>query len=114
MGYTHGSPFALKVLGSKLHTKRREELESKADKLKEYAQPKIVHIWWRSFDELDELENNLFLDIACFLKGESKNNAEEILSCLYKGAVCGISNLLDKCLLHIDSYKRISMPDMLD
>ncbi|KAL4290048.1 hypothetical protein GQ457_14G026060 [Hibiscus cannabinus] len=112
--YAQGSPLALKVLGSKLYTKCREEWESEADKLKEYAQPKILHILRRSFDKLDELEKNIFLDIACFLKGESKNNVEEILSCLYKGAVCGISNLLDKCLLHIDSYKRISMHDMLE
>ncbi|KAK8577204.1 hypothetical protein V6N13_122196 [Hibiscus sabdariffa] len=112
--YAQGSPLALKVLGSKLYTKRREEWESEADKLKEYAQPRIFHILRRSFEELDEAEKNIFLDIACFLKGEFKNNAEKILSCLYKGAVCGISNLLDKCLLHIDSYKRISMHDMLD
>ncbi|KAK8577199.1 hypothetical protein V6N13_122191 [Hibiscus sabdariffa] len=112
--YAQGSPLALKVLGSKLYTKCRQEWENEADKLKEYVQPKIFHILKRSFDELDESEKNIFLDIACFLKGESKKNAEKILSCLYKDAVGGISNLLDKCLLHIDSYKRISMHDMLE
>ncbi|KAK8621351.1 hypothetical protein V6N13_067786 [Hibiscus sabdariffa] len=114
LGYAQGNPLALQVLGSKLYAKSREEWEDEVDKLNEYAQPKLVHILRRSFDELDDSEKNIFLDIACFLKGESRNNIEEILSCLYKGVVCGISNLLDKCLLHINSYRRISMHDMLE
>ncbi|XP_039010014.1 disease resistance protein TAO1-like [Hibiscus syriacus] len=67
-----------------------------------------------SFDELDELEKNIFLDIACLFKGDFKEEVEEVLSCLYKGATCGINNLLDKCLLHMDSDGRISMHDMLE
>ncbi|KAK8552933.1 hypothetical protein V6N13_055710 [Hibiscus sabdariffa] len=112
--YAQGSPLALKVLGSKLYTKSRKEWESELDKLKEYGQPKISYILRRSFDELDEQEKNIFLDIACFLKGGSKEEVEEILGCLYKGALCGISNLLDKCLLHVTHLGQISMHDMLE
>ncbi|XP_039038992.1 disease resistance protein RPV1-like [Hibiscus syriacus] len=112
--YAQGNPLALKVLGSKLYTKSRKEWEGEVDKLKEYPQQKISQILKSSFDELDELEKNIFLDIACFFKQELKEDVEEILSCLYKGAACGISNLLDKCLVHIDSYRRISMHDMLE
>ncbi|KAE8669262.1 hypothetical protein F3Y22_tig00112249pilonHSYRG00140 [Hibiscus syriacus] len=114
LDYAQGNPLALKVLGSKLYTKSRKEWESEVDKLKEYAQPKISHILRWSFDELDELEKNIFLDVACFLKGELKDDVENVLSSLYKGALCGISNLFDKCLLHIDSYRFISMHDMLE
>ncbi|KAE8702150.1 hypothetical protein F3Y22_tig00110500pilonHSYRG00156 [Hibiscus syriacus] len=112
--YAQGNPLALKVLGSKLYTKSRKEWEGEVDKLKEYPQQKISQILKSSFDELDELEKNIFLDIACFFKRELKEDVEEILSCLYKGVACGISNLLDKCLVHIDSYRRISMHDMLE
>ncbi|XP_039029209.1 disease resistance protein RPP2A-like [Hibiscus syriacus] len=67
-----------------------------------------------SFDDLDEIEKNIFLDISCFFKGEVKEEEEEILSCLYEGTVSGINTLLNKCLLDIDSYRRISMHDMLE
>ncbi|XP_039038960.1 disease resistance protein TAO1-like [Hibiscus syriacus] len=112
--YAQGNPLALKVLGSKLYTKSRKEWEGEVDKLKEYPQQKISQILRSSFDELDKLEKDIFLDIACFFKRELKEDVEEILSCLYKGAACGISNLLDKCLVHIDSYGRICMHDMLE
>ncbi|KAE8669357.1 hypothetical protein F3Y22_tig00112249pilonHSYRG00351 [Hibiscus syriacus] len=112
--YAQGSPLALKVLGSKLYTKSRKEWESEVDKLKEYAKPKISQILMISFDELDEQEKNIFLDIACLLKGETKKEVEEILSCLYEGAMCGISDLLDKCLIEVDSKGVICMHDMLE
>ncbi|XP_052477575.1 disease resistance protein RPV1 isoform X2 [Gossypium raimondii] len=112
--YARGSPLALRVLGSKLYKKSRKEWESEVDKLKEYDQPKISQILRSSFDDLDEVEKNIFLDIAIFFKGTFKKDVEEILSCYYKGAVCGISNLIDKCLLGSTSYDgRIVMHDML-
>ncbi|KAG8480102.1 hypothetical protein CXB51_025355 [Gossypium anomalum] len=109
VGYAQGNPLALKVLGSKLYTKSRKEWESEVDRLKEYGQPKISQILKSSFDELDELEKNLFLDIACFFKGKFKTEVEDILCSLYNGAVCGISNLVDKCLLDVSCFQ-----DMLD
>ncbi|XP_039034779.1 disease resistance protein RUN1-like [Hibiscus syriacus] len=112
--YAQGNPLALIALGSKLYTKDRKVWVDEGDKLGEIPHPKLVHILRRSFDELDDSDKNIFLDIACFLKGEPNSFVEEILSCLYKGVVSGISNLLDKCLLHMDSYGRISMHDMLE
>lgn len=101
VGYAQGNPLALKVLGSKLYTKLRKEWESEMDRLKEYGQPEISQILKSSFDGLDELKKNLFLDIACFFKGECKYEVEKVLRPLYNGAVCGISNLVDKCLFDI-------------
>ncbi|KAL1080357.1 hypothetical protein V6Z11_D10G288700 [Gossypium hirsutum] len=115
IAYARGSPLALRVLGSKLYKKSRKEWESEVDKLKEYDQPKISQILRSSFDDLDEVEKNIFLDIAIFFKGTCKKDVEEILSCCYKGAVCGISNLIDKCLLDSTSYDGgILMHDMLE
>ncbi|KAK8662574.1 hypothetical protein V6N13_092144 [Hibiscus sabdariffa] len=111
--YAQGSPLALKVLGSKLYTKSRLDWESEVDKLKDYAEPKLSQILKSSFDGLNMVEKKIFLDIACFLKGESKEKVQEILNCLYKGAVSGINNLVDKCLIHIN-YGHISMHDMLE
>ncbi|KAK8662568.1 hypothetical protein V6N13_092139 [Hibiscus sabdariffa] len=111
--YAQGNPLALKVMGSKLYTKSRLYWESEVDKLKDYAEPKLSQILKSSFDGLDMVEKKIFLDIACFLKGKSKKNVQEILSYLYNGAVSGINNLVDKCLIHFnDGY--ISMHDMLE
>ncbi|XP_039010016.1 disease resistance protein RPS4B-like [Hibiscus syriacus] len=113
--YSQGNPLALKVLGSNLRTKSKEEWESEVDKLKECAEPKFEHIFKSSFDGLDEISKNIFLGVACFLKGNLKEDVEEIINCLYKGAASGISKLLDKSLLHTtDSSREISMHDMLE
>ncbi|TYJ16492.1 hypothetical protein E1A91_A10G257700v1 [Gossypium mustelinum] len=112
--YAQGSPLALKVLGSNLYTKSKKEWESEVDKLKQYVEPKISQILKSSLDGLGELEKNIFLDVACFFKGEKMDIVEKILSNYYMGARCGIRNLADKCLLDsIDGY-HISMHDMLE
>ncbi|TYH00546.1 hypothetical protein ES288_A10G286500v1 [Gossypium darwinii] len=98
--YAQGSPLALRVLGSKLYKKSRKEWESE--------------ILSSSYDDLDEVEKNIFLDIAIFFKGTPKKDVEEILGCCYKGAVSGISNLIDKCLLDSTYFKEIDMHDMLE
>ncbi|XP_052876347.1 disease resistance protein RUN1-like [Gossypium arboreum] len=110
--YAQGSPLALRVLGSKLYKKSIKEWESEVDKLKEYGQPKISQILRSSFDDLDELEKNIFLDVTIFFKGSFREDVEKILSCCYKGVVCG-SNLIDKSLF--DSRPSIiNMHDMLE
>ncbi|KAE8678130.1 hypothetical protein F3Y22_tig00111440pilonHSYRG00014 [Hibiscus syriacus] len=109
-----GNPYVLKVLGSKLHTIPEKEWGGEVDKLRKYPHSKILQVTMSSFDDLDEIEKNIFLDISCFFKGEVKEEEEEILSCLYEGTVSGINTLLNKCLLDIDSYRRISMHDMLE
>ncbi|KAG4181488.1 hypothetical protein ERO13_A10G230800v2 [Gossypium hirsutum] len=112
--YARGNPLALKVLGSKLYTKSRKEWEGEVDNLKQYAEPEISQVLKSNLDGLRELEKNIFLDIACFFKGEKMDLVEKILSNYCTGAVCGIRNLADKCLLDsIDCYF-ISMHDMLE
>ncbi|KAE8712028.1 hypothetical protein F3Y22_tig00110264pilonHSYRG00048 [Hibiscus syriacus] len=92
----------------------RKDWESEVDKLKEYAQPKILQILKSSYEGLDELEKNIFLDIACFFNWEHKDTVETILSGYYKGVVSGINNLVDKCLLDVGYFGSISMHDMLE
>ncbi|KAB2010806.1 hypothetical protein ES319_D10G268700v1 [Gossypium barbadense] len=112
--YAQGNPLAFRVCGSKLYKKSRKEWESEVDKLRECAQPQIVQILKSSFNGLDEIEKNIFLDVAIFFKGERRENVEEILTCCYKGVDGVIRSLLDKSLLDTKSYSEISMQDMLE
>ncbi|TYG51799.1 hypothetical protein ES288_D10G289400v1 [Gossypium darwinii] len=105
--YTQGNPLALKVLGSDLGSDLNKSInywESKAEKLKDCPpEKKISEALRSSYDGLDLVEQNIFLDIACFFKGEPMERAKLILSGCYKGAECGIYKLVDKCLINVSS-----------
>eukprot|EP00253_Pinus_taeda_P005269 PITA_05269 len=60
-----------------------------------------------SYNSLDQEYQQIFLDMACFSIGEDMDTAKRIW-----GAV-GISNLESKCLLELDSGKRIKMHDQV-
>ncbi|XP_065871890.1 uncharacterized protein [Euphorbia lathyris] len=110
--YAKGIPLALKVLGSTLHDKNIEEWEDELAKLESMADKKIQNILRISYDELDYMEKEIFLDIACFLKGEDKNVAESTLGSCSLNARIGISRLLDKALITI-SRNKLDMHDLL-
>ncbi|KAG4127761.1 hypothetical protein ERO13_D10G244564v2 [Gossypium hirsutum] len=111
--YAQGNPLALKVLGLKLYTKSIKEWKSEVTKLKQCGEIKLSHILKSSLDGLDEIEKNIFLDVACIFKGQHLNYVEKILNNYYKGARCGISKLVGKCLLEV-KYESISMHGMLE
>ncbi|PNX90271.1 TIR-NBS-LRR resistance protein, partial [Trifolium pratense] len=66
--YAKGNPLALIVLGSLLRDKSEIEWNCALAKLKEIPNGKIDKILRWSYNELDEKEKNIFLDIACILK----------------------------------------------
>ncbi|KAG4127755.1 hypothetical protein ERO13_D10G244516v2 [Gossypium hirsutum] len=102
--YTQGNPLALKVLGSDLNKRSKNYWESKVERLKDCPpEKKISEALKISYDGLDLVEQNIFLDIACFFKGEPMKRTKLILSGCYKGAVCGINKLVDKCLIDVSS-----------
>lgn len=110
--YAKGLPLALKVLGSSLFHMAKPEWRSHLDKLKSCPHPKINQVLQLSYDELDNKTKNIFLDIACFFKGEDKDHVMEILEACGFFPVCGISTLLDKSLLTISSNK-LEMHDLI-
>ncbi|XP_050209152.1 disease resistance protein RPV1-like [Mercurialis annua] len=112
MKYTQGVPLALQVLGSSLYSKNVVEWEDQLKKLESSSEKKIQEIMKISYDGLDENEKEIFLDIACFLKSEDKDQVERVLDSLGRFARIGISSLLDKCLIYI-SDNTLEMHDLI-
>ncbi|OAY39840.1 hypothetical protein MANES_10G126600v8 [Manihot esculenta] len=110
--YAQGIPLALEILGSNLYDKGIEEWESELEKLKEIPDMNIQAVLRISYDGLERHEKSIFLDIACFLKGEPKDRVERI----FEG--CGffprraISRLIDKSLITVSNGK-VGMHDLL-
>lgn len=109
-----GLPLALKVIGALL--RGQNDLvywKEKLCQISEIAAPDIQKILRISYDSLDEEEKEIFLDIACFLRGEDKDTAISIWNGSgWKGSL-GIANLESKCLVEVDSENRIHMHDLL-
>ena len=106
VNYAKGLPLALKVLGSLLFAKRTEEWKSALDKLKEEPNKKIMDILQISFDGLTDMQKELFLDIACFFKGENKD-------CIGDNPDYNIGVLMEKSLITISDNGMLWMHDML-
>ena len=99
--YAQGLPLAVKVLGSLLYNKDKPKWESELAKLKRIPNMEIQSVLQVSFDGLDEMQKNIFLDIACFFKGEDKDYVMKILdSCGFFPNI-EISVLIDKSLVTI-------------
>ncbi|PWA61768.1 toll/interleukin-1 receptor (TIR) domain-containing protein [Artemisia annua] len=110
--YASGLPLALIVLGSFLCDKDINEWKSALARLKEIPDTDIVEKLKISYDGLTREEKELFLDIACFFRGEKKNYAIEILDACGLHPVIGIKVLIQKALITI-SDGMFSMHDLI-
>ncbi|KAI3755189.1 hypothetical protein L1987_54984 [Smallanthus sonchifolius] len=77
--YVDGHPLALKTIGSSLFNKTLHEWEHEIDNLQSSPNVLIHQVLRRSYDGLDAAQKNIFLDIACFFKGEKKDFVLKIL-----------------------------------
>ncbi|XP_024162476.1 uncharacterized protein LOC112169642 [Rosa chinensis] len=77
--YANGLPLAIKVLGSFLHGRSLNKWSSELNNLKKNPPKKIIDVLKISFDGMKDVQKKLFLDIACFFKGEDKDRVTSIL-----------------------------------
>ena len=98
--YAQGIPLVLKILGSHLCKRTKEEWVSAWNQLKAIPNENILEKLQIAYNGLEELEKKLFLDIACFFKGEDQNRVANILR-----SVCYSDDnrrkLIDKSLIII-------------
>ena len=113
INYANGLPLALKIIGSDLCGKSINEWKSALEKYKNIPHKKIQEKLKISYDGLEKTEKVIFLDIACFFKGFSKDFVVNILDACNLYPDYGIKKLYDKCLLTIDQFGQLSMHDLL-
>ncbi|KAG7944396.1 hypothetical protein I3843_15G099300 [Carya illinoinensis] len=110
--YAKGLPLALAVLGSDLKGKSAYQWKSALDKYKNIPNRDIQKVLLVSYEGLDNNEKEIFLDIACFFKGEPLLNIMKIFDNCGFSPDDGIDRLKDKCLITIEGgYVR--MHDLL-
>ncbi|KAF5451959.1 hypothetical protein F2P56_027009 [Juglans regia] len=102
--YAGGLLLALSVVGSNLRGRDVPYWRSQLQKYQRIQHKKIYDILKISFDGLDDFEKNIFLDIACFFKGDEREYVTKILDSCGFFAYAGIKNLNDKCLITIDEH----------
>ncbi|KAF3447682.1 hypothetical protein FNV43_RR08385 [Rhamnella rubrinervis] len=113
--YARNLPLALTVLGSLLGPKKTVDLWNSAlCRLKKCPADDIFGRLRISFDDLDKVDQSVFLDIACFFKGRRKHDVIEILDSCGFDSQYGISNLVGKSLLSINEVDEIWMHDLLE
>ncbi|GJX21721.1 TMV resistance protein N-like protein [Tanacetum coccineum] len=110
--YVNGLPLALKILGSSLFGKTVEEWESQLKKLRRYPHCEIQQVLRISYDVLDFDQQNIFLDISCFFKGEKRDYVMKVLNGCDLDAATNIRVLMDMSLISIHS-DRMQMHDLV-
>ncbi|KAL5732514.1 hypothetical protein ACOSQ2_032206 [Xanthoceras sorbifolium] len=110
--YAKGIPLALKVLGCFLFSRSKRDWRSALNKLEKIPNMDIQNVLRISYDGLDYEEKEIFLDIACFFKGEDRDRVTTILDGCRVSTEIGISVLIDRCLIVIIE-NRLLMHDLI-
>ncbi|KAF3645991.1 putative WRKY transcription factor 19-like [Capsicum annuum] len=109
--YAKGLPLALGVLGSFLYKQGTEEHINALYRGKDFRDGKIVRLLSLSLDALDDDYKNMFLHIACFLRGKKKKDVITVLDRLGIKRFNGI-NVLKRSFLYISEGK-VEMHDSI-
>ncbi|XP_021816093.1 TMV resistance protein N-like isoform X2 [Prunus avium] len=112
--YVKGIPLALKVMGSSfLRCKSKQEWEDQWNKLKRFPSEEIKKVLRLSYNGLEENEKEIFLDIACFHKGDNMNDVKVLLDSRRFCGEVGIKVLIDRSLISISKRNSIEMHDLV-
>ncbi|XP_068342672.1 TMV resistance protein N-like [Pyrus communis] len=116
IAYAQGHPLALNLIGSYLRKKSIDRWQAMLNSYDSYEGAPYIgiqRILRKSYDAWDNAVKRVFLDIACFFKGEHKDYVLQILESL-KHPVrpdC-LEELVEKAIITIE-YDRILMHDLL-
>ncbi|KAJ0896126.1 putative P-loop containing nucleoside triphosphate hydrolase [Helianthus annuus] len=104
VSYAGGLPLALKVLGSFLYDKDKDEWKSTLAKLKSIPEEKVMERLKISYDGLEPYQKDLFLDIACFMRSWYSHQFDDAMMVLHAcnfHPVIGLKVLEQKSLIKV-------------
>ncbi|MED6146300.1 hypothetical protein PIB30_033300 [Stylosanthes scabra] len=114
VGYCDGLPLALKVLGCHFRGRPIDIWRDDILKLKRGLKKDIFCKLKISYDGLDRMDKDIFLDIACFFRGEHVDVVQNILQHCDYNAKSGIATLIDRSLVTLNENGRLEMHDLLE
>ena len=111
--YASGLPLAIEVLGSILNGRSTFEWKSVLDRLRKFPERKILNVLQISFDGLQEIEKEIFLNIACFFNHGKQATITTILDCLELYPEIGLRVVIDKSLIKFQD-NQLWMHDLIE
>ncbi|XP_014519090.1 TMV resistance protein N isoform X1 [Vigna radiata var. radiata] len=111
--YCKGVPLALKVLGATLRSRSKGAWECELRKLQKFPNMKIHSVLKLSYDGLDHTQKDIFLDIACFFRGNQRDHVTNMLEAFDFSAISGIEALLDRALITVSGCNQLEMHDLI-
>nr|XP_043627974.1 disease resistance protein RPV1-like [Erigeron canadensis] len=113
--YAAGLPLTIRVLGSFLCGKNEPEWKDAIERLKEIPLKETLEKLELSYTGLEDDYKEIFLDVACILKGWGKDKAIEMLeSCGFRARI-GLKVLEQKSLITISTgYEVLEMHDHIE
>ncbi|PWA69411.1 disease resistance protein (TIR-NBS-LRR class) family [Artemisia annua] len=114
--YAAGLPLALEVLGSSLCGKNKHEWEDFMKRLAKFTLPEEIQKKLElSYESLEKDYKEMFLDIACILKGLRREDVIRILECRGFNPGIGLRVLEQRCLITFSSkYEYLGMHDHIE
>jgi hypothetical protein len=112
VSYAGGLPLALEVFGSFLYDREMDFWIGARNLLKEKPNAKILDVLKISFYGLEDMQKQLFLEIACFFFAKLRDSIRHILDSLGHYPDININVLVDRSLLKIPGG-RLWMHDLL-
>ena len=111
--YAKGILLSLSIIGANLHERSEMAWKSELDKYERIPNKDIRKVLQVSYQGLDEIEQNIFLDLACFFNGLFKDYVVDILNSCNLYPVISIQKLIDKCLITADRFNKLWIHDLL-
>ena len=114
IGYAKGLPLVLEIIGADLYDKNLQCWKSALDKYKRIPNSDVQEVLKISYDGLDQIQQDIFLDIACFFKGFYMEVVVDTLqSSNFLDPSYDIGKLIDKSLIVVAKDGKLLMHDLI-
>ncbi|CAN1265951.1 Disease resistance protein L6 [Linum perenne] len=113
VSFAAGLPLTLKVVGSLLYGEDKEVWDEKLMELKEIPPTEVLGKLKISYNALTDSEQQIFLDIACFFIGETREVASFMWNDCKLYPVSGINALILRSLIKIGPNNEFKMHEQL-